>query len=168
MPAAPRLPSPGRPSPGLPSPGLPSPGRPTREAPYVHAVHVRYGETDQMGVVHHANFLLYLEDARTSLLRDRGIPYSEVEREGVGLPIRNVQMRYKSPGLFEDDLLVSCWIERTRSASVTFGYEVHRQENGAPGTLLLTAELELACIDLETRRPRVFPDSLKRFFLAEE
>ena len=120
-----------------------------------------------MGVVHHANFLLYLEDARTSLLRDRGIPYSEVEREGVGLPIRNVHMRYKSPGLFEDDLLVSCWIERTRAASVTFGYEVHRKEDGEPGTLLLTAELELACIDLKTRRPRVFPDSLKAFFLAE-
>ena len=131
----------------------------------MHEVEVRYAETDQMGVVHHANFLLYLEDARTFMLRDCALPYSEVEKAGVGLPVRNASVRYKSSGLFEDLLLVSCWIERTRAASVTFGYEVHRKEDGQKGTHLLLAEIELACMDLETRRPRVFPEMLKSFFV---
>jgi acyl-CoA thioester hydrolase len=138
--------------------------RPTRERPYVHEVEVRYAETDQMGVVHHANYLLYLEDTRTFMLRDCALPYGDVERAGVGLPVRNVAVHYKSPGLFEDELLVSIWIERMRAASVTFGYEIHRKENGGPGTLILTAEVELACMDLETRKPRVFPDELRDFF----
>ena len=142
--------------------------RPTRDAPYVHEVEVRYAETDQMGVVHHANYLLYLEDACTMMLRECALPYSEVERAGIGLPVRTVSMKYTAPGLFEDVLLVSCWIERTRAAAVTFGYEVHRKENDGGGALLLSAEVELACMDLKTRRPRVFPEMLKRFFIESE
>ncbi|MEM1448549.1 MAG: thioesterase family protein [Planctomycetota bacterium] len=128
---------------------------------------MRYSETDQMGVVHHANYLRYLEDARTIMLRECALPYSDVERAGYGLPVRSVAMQYKSPGFFEDALVVACWIERTRAASVTFGYEIHRVVDGERGPLLLTAEVELACIDLASRRARAFPDMLKRFFIAD-
>lgn len=140
-----------------------APARPTRERPYVRQVEVRYGETDQMGVVHHASYLLYLEDARTSLLREHSLPYREIERAGVGLPVRSVALQYRNPSLFEDTLSVSVWIDRTRAASVTFAYEIHRDEDDGSRTAILTAQVELACIDLETRRPRVFPESLKVF-----
>ncbi|MEM6675276.1 MAG: thioesterase family protein [Planctomycetota bacterium] len=137
---------------------------PTRAEPYVHEVLVRYAETDQMGVVHHANFLLYLEDARTVMLRDLGLPYGEVERSGVALPVREVRLQYKSPALYEDVLRVSLWVERVRAASVTFGYEIHRSVEGEAGAPLVSAQVELACMDLATRRPRVFPDELREIF----
>lgn len=120
-----------------------------------------------MGVVHHANYLRYLEDARTHLLRERALPYGDIERTGVGLPVRSVALQYRSPAFFEDVLVVACWIERTRAASVTFGYEIHRRVDGERGPLLMTAELELACIDLASRRPRPFPDELRSFFIEE-
>ncbi|MEM8712715.1 MAG: thioesterase family protein [Planctomycetota bacterium] len=130
---------------------------------YVHRATVRYSETDQMGICHHANFLLYLEDARTAMMAERSVPYGQLEKTGVGLPVRNVQVRYKAPALYEDLLDVEVWIERMRSASVTFGYEIRRDDAGGP-TVLATAEIELACMDMETRRPRIFPEALKAAF----
>lgn len=156
-----------------PTPSVPSTApqlrmRPTADDPFVHEVEVRYAETDQMGVVHHAGYLIYLEDARVVMLRECALPYSEVEASGVGLPVRHVEVRYRNSGLFEDKLLVSVWISRVRAASVTFGYEVHRKgEDGTPGDLLITASVELACMDLETRRARPFPDVLRTFFSGE-
>ncbi len=135
---------------------------------FVHQATVRYSETDQMGVCHHANFLLYLEDARTAMMASRSVPYGELEKSGVGLPVRQVQVRYKSPAFYEDRLEVEVWIERMRSASVTFGYEVRRVDAKAPGgtaaTVLATSEIELACMDMETRKPRIFPPDLRAAF----
>ena len=133
---------------------------------FTHPATVRYAETDQMGVCHHANFLLYLEDARTAMMAARAVPYGELEKTGIGLPVRQVQVRYKSPAFYEDQLLVEVWIERMRSASVTFGYEI-RRETGGSATVLATAEIELACMDMATRRPRIFPAALREAFSAD-
>ena len=138
---------------------------PERPCSYTHHATVRYSETDQMGICHHANFLLFLEDARTAMMAAAGVPYSEVEKAGVGLPVRQVQLRYKSPAFYEDQLLVEVWIERIRSASVTFGYEITRVDSGEP-TILATSEIELACMDMQTRRPRIFPKELRAAFEA--
>lgn len=140
---------------------------PSTPPPYVHRTQVRYAETDQMGVVHHANYLLYLEDARTAYLRHEGLPYGDIERTGVGLPVRNVDVRYRAPALYEDELAVTVRIERWRAASVTFAYEIVRERRGDgapedPAPTLATATVELACMDLATRRPRPFPDVLVR------
>ena len=116
-----------------------------------------------MGICHHANFLLFLEDARTAMMAERGAPYSEVEKAGIGLPVRQVQIRYKSPAFYEDRLAVEVWIAAMRSASVTFGYEITRLEGGQPKTLA-TAEIQLACMDLKTRKPKIFPESLRQAF----
>ena len=135
---------------------------------YTHRIEVRYGETDQMGVVHHANYLLYLEEARTAFMRASAVPYGDVERSGVGLPVRSVALRYRNPALYEDTLRVDVWIEAVRAASLTFGYEVTCEHRGGgqvvDGPLLIaTASVELACIDLDSKRPRTFPDQLARF-----
>ncbi|QDV08783.1 Acyl-CoA thioester hydrolase YbgC [Planctomycetes bacterium Poly30] len=137
-----------------------------RPQSFTHPATVRYAETDQMGVCHHANFLLYLEDARTAMMAARAVPYGELEKTGIGLPVRQVQVRYKSPAFYEDRLLVEVWIERMRSASVTFGYEIRREDKEAV-TVLATAEIELACMDMATRRPRIFPKELRAAFSAD-
>jgi len=133
---------------------------------YAHEVMVRYAETDQMGVCHHASFLLYLEDARTAMLRAHGLPYSELERRGVALPVRRIDLRYLTPAFYEDVLLVHVWIEKHRSASMTFGYAIERENEGGGADTVARATVELACIDLASRRPQVFPDELQEFLLA--
>ena len=112
---------------------------------FVLPVHVRYSETDQMGVVHHASFILYLEEARTRFMEERGGSYAEVERTGVGLPVRSLSISYRSAARFGDELCVGVWVERLTKASVTFGYEVHCESDKR---LIATAEVELACAKL--------------------
>lgn len=126
---------------------------------YDHRVRVRYAETDQMGVVHHANYVLYLEEARTAWMNALGVPYGQLERQGVGLAVRKVDLRYRESALYEDDLIVRTCLERLRGASVVFGYEVLRERDGA---LLVRGSTDLACIDLTgTRGPRALPEQVR-------
>ena len=128
-------------------------------APYEHRLTVRYGETDQMGVAHHANFLLYMEEARTAMMKARGCSYRELEESGYGLPVRKAQVRYRASALYEDELLVRTRITGTRAASVTFEYEIVRVSDDE---LLATGMTELACVrlDSESRKPVPLPEVL--------
>ena len=136
-------------------------------ATFRQSITVRYAETDQMGVAHHANYLLYLEDARTAYLKARAMPYGELERGGVGLPVRTVNVRYRQPAYYEDELEVAVWVEGARAASLTFGYRVTRSEADGSETTLSTASVELACVDLSSMQPRAFPAQLLEFIDAE-
>ena len=110
--------------------------------PFVLPLQVRYGETDQMGVVHHASFILYLEEARTRFMEERGHSYAELERSGIGLPVRSLSISYRSAARFGDELAVEVWVERLKKASVTFGYVVRCLPEER---IVVTAEVELAC-----------------------
>ena len=121
---------------------------------FVLPVRVRYGETDQMGVVHHASFILYLEEARTCFMEERGESYAELERAGIGLPVRSLAVSYRSAARFGDELGVGVWVERLTKASVTFGYEVHCESDKR---LVATAEVELACVKLAPSELTVSP-----------
>ena len=129
-------------------------------APHEHHVTVRYGETDQMGVVYHANYLLYMEDARTALMAALGCAYDELERSGIGLAVRKADLRFRSPARYAEQLVVRAWVERVGGASVSFRYEVER---AADGVLLATGGTELACLDLarEERPVRMLPKRLR-------
>lgn len=129
--------------------------------PHETRLRVRYGETDQMGVVHHANYALYIEESRTNLMRDRGCSYAELERRGIGLPVRRLEFRYRAPALYEDELVVRTRVGRVGAASVTFESEIHRVADGAH---LASGVIELACVDLRAaaRKPVVLPDDLRR------
>ena len=118
-------------------------------APHQFRLRVRYGETDQMGVVHHANYLAYFEEGRTALMADMGLSYGELERSGIGLPVRKIEIRYRAPAHYEDELCVETRVVAMRAASVCFGYTIRRV---ADGVLLVTGESELACISLEGER----------------
>jgi acyl-CoA thioester hydrolase len=124
-----------------------------------HRLRVRYAETDQMGIVHHANYLMYLEESRTSLMRDRGCSYAELERRGWALPVRKVQMRYRAPAYYEEELVVRTRVGRVGNASITFESDVVRP---ADGTTVASGSIELACVrkDASVRRPLPLPPEL--------
>lgn len=85
---------------------------------------VRYGETDMMGVVHHANYVLYFEDARTKLLSGLGFPYHEIEEAGFMSPVVSVQLNYAKPLRFGDSPVVRTRVANVTPMKVTFAYEV--------------------------------------------
>ncbi|MDZ4771802.1 MAG: thioesterase family protein [Planctomycetota bacterium] len=128
--------------------------------PHETRLRVRYGETDQMGVVHHANYLLYVEESRTNLMRERGCSYAELERRGIGLPVRKAELRYRVPALYEDEIVVRTSVGRIGAASVAFVSELIRASDGVR---IADATVELACIDLARRErgPIPLPDDLR-------
>ena len=103
-----------------------------------HRVRVRYAETDQMGVVYHANYLIYFETSRTELLRALGIDYKSMEREeSAFLAVVDLTCRYKAPARFDDELLIRATLHPVRGSVVRFTYTIHRQtQDGAPSELL--------------------------------
>ncbi|MDF1799724.1 MAG: thioesterase family protein [Planctomycetota bacterium] len=129
--------------------------------PHRHHLLVRYGETDQMGRVHHANYLLYFEEARTGMMRELGASYAGLERRGVGLPVRKADLRYRQAALYEEELVVETRITRVGPASVTFEYRCLRE---ADGGLVATGSTELACIDLADGRLIHLPADMARVF----
>ena len=80
--------------------------------PFVSELRVRYAETDQMGVVHHANYLLYCEVGRTDFLRSLGTSYADLEKEGVRLPVAEVTIRYHASARYDDHIRVETTLSR--------------------------------------------------------
>lgn len=126
-----------------------------------HHLRVHYSETDQMGVAHHASYLVYFEESRTRMMAELGCSYSDIEREGVGLPVRRVEVRYRAPSRFDEELVVRTKLAEVRTASLSFEYEVFRP---ADEKLVATGWTELACVDLRSpdRRLVPLPEDLRR------
>ncbi|HUA63254.1 MAG TPA: thioesterase family protein [Verrucomicrobiae bacterium] len=88
-------------------------------------VRVRYAETDQMGVVYYANYLVWMEVARMGWCRARGVDYSEMERhDGIFLAVAEANCRYRSPARFDDEVVIKVWLEEASSRMVIFHYEM--------------------------------------------
>ncbi|KKK37318.1 hypothetical protein WQ57_14010 [Mesobacillus campisalis] len=121
-------------------------------------IEVRYAETDQMGVVYHANYLIWMELGRTSLIQDLGFNYAEMEKEGIISPVIDIQASYKQPVRYGQQAVIKTWIEEYDGLRVTYGYEVL---NGS-GELALTGTSRHVCVKKESFRPisikRVYPD----------
>jgi acyl-CoA thioester hydrolase len=120
---------------------------------------VRYAETDQMGVVYHANYLVWCEVARTELIRRRYLPYSELEKRGVILAVSELSMRYHAPARYEDEIRVRTWISEIRSRMVTFSYEIDRLAGNEVDLRLATATVRLIALSADSR-PRTLPTEL--------
>ncbi|SRR5574340_964603 len=90
---------------------------------------VRYAETDQMGVVHHANYLIWMEAARVEFSKACGFNYREMEeRDGVLMVVAEARCRYAHPARFDDEVVVRIWIEEAHARMVRFGYEMRRAD----------------------------------------
>nr|WP_246596134.1 thioesterase family protein [Bacillus alkalicola] len=119
---------------------------------------VRYAETDQMGVVYHANYLVWCEIGRTKLIEDLGFKYADMEKEGILSPVTSLQMNYKSPAKYGEKVMIETWIEKYNGIRVTYGYEIYN----SAGETCLTGTSEHVLVNKETFRPvsikKHFPD----------
>jgi len=105
-------------------------------------IRVRYAETDRMGLLHHANYLVYFEQARTELLRTHHGAYKELEDQGYYLVIAKVEIKYKSPAHYDDVLTIRTTVTRTTPIRIEHKYEVFRE-----GALICEGATTLACVD---------------------
>jgi acyl-CoA thioester hydrolase len=123
-------------------------------------IRVRYGETDQMGVVYHGNYALYFEEARTEALRDIDITYKSLETEGVMMPVVSLHCDYKRPAKYDDLLTIRTTMKELPTAKIVLGYEVFNEAQ----QLLCTGSSTLVFVDMTTGRPTRCPEHLYQKF----
>ena len=121
---------------------------------YEYHTRVRYKDTDQMGVMHHSNYIVIYEMARTEWLRNMGLPYAEFERRGVMSPIIEVQSKYLYPAFYDEMLTVKVSMEEMPSARLNICSEVYNEQ----GKLINTGRVTLGFMNAETRRPCRAPE----------
>lgn len=119
-------------------------------------IRVEYHHTDQMGIVHHSNYVKFFEFARTEWLRAVGLTYAEMERRGVMMPIVEVQVKYRQPAYYDELIRVRAIVEDMPMARMTFKYEIYGEDDRPIATGLTT----LGFIDSVTRRPQRVPSWL--------
>ncbi len=110
---------------------------------------VRYGETDQMGVVYHGNYAQYLEIGRVEWLRQLGVSYKSMEERGVMLPVISLQMNFKKSARYDDLIMVRTKLKRIPSVKIEFDFEILNEEK----ELLVEANTVLAFMDMKSMRP---------------
>lgn len=121
---------------------------------------VRYKETDQMGIAHHSNYLVWFEIGRTDLCRAAGVPYAEIESRGYILVVTEIQCRYRLPFRYDDEVVIRTSIAEAQSRAMKFAYEL----SDANGEMRATGFSSHLWLDRETRRPvRADADTMKAF-----
>ncbi len=123
---------------------------------------VRFGETDLMGIVHHASYVVYFEAARVSWLRRRSVTYQTWATAGINLPVVDIAIQYKRPAKFEDELIVETTLSQVTAATLTFSYRILRD-----GELLTTGHTRLACVD-DAHVVRRIPVEMKSVLVLPE
>jgi acyl-CoA thioester hydrolase len=127
---------------------------------HTHQLRVRYGETDQMGVVYHTNYLNWFEVGRTELIRQAGLTYRELEERGVLLPVTDAAISYKKPARYDDMVEIRTRVKELTAVRLTFAYEVIRvsdQELLVSGeTMHVFTNSELRPIRLAKTEPEVY------------
>lgn len=121
---------------------------------------ISYGETDTMGVLYYAEYLHIFERARSEYIRCRGMSYSEVEKRGILLPVREARCRYRAPARYDDLVQVHAGISEWGRASLVFVYEMWNEDKSA---LLATGSTQHALVNREGR-PVAVPDWFKALF----
>ena len=111
---------------------------------HISEFRVRYAETDQMGVVYHAEYLVWCEVGRTDLIRGLGLPYAELERRGTALAVAEATIRYHAPARYDDLIHVETRLTEVRSRAITFDYLIR---NAASRERLATARTLLVSLD---------------------
>ncbi|MDC3416282.1 acyl-CoA thioesterase [Aquibacillus salsiterrae] len=121
-------------------------------------IKVRYQETDQMGVVYHANYLVWFEIGRTAFIESLGFNYHDMEQEGIVSPVIDAHMYFKQPIRYGQDAFVKTWIEEYDGLRTTYGYKIEDGE----GNAAVTGSTKHVIVKKESFRPvslrRVFPD----------
>lgn len=125
-----------------------------------HFLDVRYYETDQMGIVHHSNYIRYFECGRNAMLKEMDMPMEKIEASGVMMAVVAVDAKYKVPAKLGDTLRIVSIIDTPPTAKVVVKTEIYNQND----QLVCTGSVTLGFIDAVTRRPVRCPDSLAQLF----
>jgi acyl-CoA thioester hydrolase len=123
---------------------------------------VSVADTDMMGIVHHANYVLLFERGRLEYLRRRGLPYKDMVDRGLHMPVVELNVRYRKPANFDDLLCVETRLGALSRVTVRFNYVIRRSEQ-----LLLEGHIVLACVDAQNR-PRPLPEDIVRILFLPE
>jgi acyl-CoA thioester hydrolase len=141
--------------------------------PVTTEARVRYAETDQMGIVYYANYLVWFELGRVELLRSVGLAYSQLEKEHECiLPVVSTQCRYRSPARYDDEILIETRPAMLRGSVLKFAYRIFRklgQEGKEPELLAEGETVHVVCDDQLNRKP--LPERYEaalRALMAEE
>ena len=125
-----------------------------------HFLDVRYYETDQMGIVHHSNYIRYFECGRTAMLKELGLPIEKIEEAGVMLPVGSVGCNYKVPAKLGETLKIVSMINELPRAKLVIKTEIFNPAE----QLVCEGEVVLGFINSQTRRPVRCPDALVKIF----
>ena len=122
---------------------------------------VRYAETDQMGVVYHANHFIWFEIGRVDLMRQLGFTYRDLERDhGCFIPVVDARCRYKAPARYDDEIIVRTHLRNVRESMIHFGYELLRANDRE-----LLAEGETMHLILDSQmKPAALPENYLKAF----
>lgn len=116
---------------------------------FTSKIRVSYSDTDQMGFVHHSNYLKYYEAARWNLFRHWGIPYKEIEDAGVLLPVVGVRMQYMKPAFYDEELTIETKVISMKGAKLVLSYKAFNEAK----ELINAATVTLAFVNSRTRKP---------------
>ncbi|CAM3450307.1 acyl-CoA thioesterase [Marinicrinis lubricantis] len=128
-----------------------------------HEIRVRYQETDQMGVVYHANYLNWFEIGRTEWIRSHGIAYGEIERKGLLLPVTDLEISYKQPAKYDD--IVQVWTKLSSFSYIRLEFEVKVTRND---TLLVEGRTKHVWVNREFKPVRLDKTAPELFSLLKE
>lgn len=117
-------------------------------------IRVRYVECDPMGLAHHSAYLVWMEMARTEMLRQRGVVYRDLEASGVLFVVARLSVRYRKPARYDDELEVHVTVGPSAGVKIEHTYEIRRGSE-----LLATAETTLVCVDRDGKL-RPVPDGI--------
>jgi acyl-CoA thioester hydrolase len=123
---------------------------------------VRYAETDQMGVVHHAEYIVWFEEGRSAWMRAMGSNYAELEAGGFNLAVSEVHARYLAPALYGRQVTVRTWVDEVHSRTLKLSYKVLDTESGQE---LVTGHTRHVCVDREGRVVRI-PQPWRELFFS--
>tara|TARA_B100001971_G_C17746763_1_gene313424 strand:+ start:94 stop:471 length:378 start_codon:yes stop_codon:yes gene_type:complete len=115
---------------------------------------IHYHDTDCGGVVYYANYLKYFEEARTEFMLNRGVDLRELSKDNILFAVKNVDVEYRAPARYGDDLLIRTEITRVKNASLEFSQSAQKDDK-----ILVAAKTKVVCID-NSFRPKVIPQEV--------
>ena len=128
------------------------------------SIRVRYGETDKMGVVYYGTYSLYYEVGRTELMRKYGISYNEMEKQGIQMPVFQLDCIYLKPAFYDDIIQIHTFLKELPKSKIKFEYEIYNSEK----ILINKASTTLIFLNTKTGKPSRAPlmllDKIKDFF----
>ena len=121
--------------------------------------HVRYAETDQMGIVHHASYVVWLEEGRSQWMRAHGNSFAQFEKEGLSLAVSELYLRYEQPARYDQSVTIRCGVKSVRSRQIHFNYEIIDAETGA---IFVDGYTQHICLDRQGKVTKI-PDAWQEF-----